>query len=59
MISETQKDTHKAVESMKLVTEEVKEGIKITDNTRTTFASIQSAIQSVMTQVEEISAAVE
>ncbi|MED4885635.1 hypothetical protein MKY88_15910 [Lysinibacillus sp. FSL R7-0073] len=44
---------------MKLVTDEVKEGIKTTDNTRTTFASIQSAIQSVMTQVEEVSEAVE
>lgn len=59
LISETQKDTHKAVESMKLVTTEVKEGIKTTENTRTTFASIQGAIQSVTMQVEEVSAAVE
>ncbi|MGA3676009.1 methyl-accepting chemotaxis protein [Lysinibacillus agricola] len=59
LISETQKDTHKAVESMKLVTAEVTEGIKTTENTRTTFASIQGAIQSVTMQVEEVSAAVE
>ncbi|KOP77980.1 hypothetical protein AMS59_15220 [Lysinibacillus sp. FJAT-14745] len=59
LISETQKDTHKAVESMKLVTTEVTEGIKTTENTRTTFASIQGAIQSVTMQVEEVSAAVE
>ncbi|MGE7024401.1 methyl-accepting chemotaxis protein [Solibacillus cecembensis] len=59
LISETQKDTHKAVESMKLVTTEVKEGIKTTENTRTTFASIQGAIQNVTMQVEEVSAAVE
>jgi len=59
LISETQKDTQKAVESMKLVTTEVTEGIKTTENTRTTFASIQSAIQSVSMQVEEVSAAVE
>ncbi|WP_286924303.1 MULTISPECIES: methyl-accepting chemotaxis protein [Lysinibacillus] len=59
LISETQKDTLRAVESMKLVTSEVTEGIKTTENTRTTFASIQNAIQSVTTQVEEVSAAVE
>jgi len=59
LISETQKDTHKAVESMKLVTAEVNEGIKTTENTRTTFASIQDAIQNVTMQVEEVSAAVE
>ncbi|WP_285396635.1 methyl-accepting chemotaxis protein [Lysinibacillus sp. fls2-241-R2A-57] len=59
LISETQKDTHKAVESMKLVTAEITEGIKTTENTRTTFASIQDAIQSVTMQVEEVSAAVE
>ncbi|MFJ7916326.1 MULTISPECIES: methyl-accepting chemotaxis protein [unclassified Lysinibacillus] len=59
LISETQKDTQTAVESMKLVTAGVNEGIKTTDNTRTTFASIQSAIQSVTMQVEEVSAAVE
>jgi len=59
LISETQKDTQKAVESMKLVTAGVNEGIKTTENTRTTFASIQGAIQSVTMQVEEVSAAVE
>jgi len=59
LISETQKDTQKAVESMKLVTVGVNEGIKTTENTRTTFASIQGAIQSVTMQVEEVSAAVE
>ena len=59
LISETQKDTLKAVESMKLVTVGVNEGIKTTENTRTTFASIQGAIQSVTMQVEEVSAAVE
>ncbi|MGE7914151.1 methyl-accepting chemotaxis protein [Lysinibacillus xylanilyticus] len=59
LISETQKDTQKAVESMKLVTAEITEGIKTTENTRTTFASIQDAIQSVTMQVEEVSAAVE
>ncbi|MGY3186825.1 methyl-accepting chemotaxis protein [Lysinibacillus sp. TE18511] len=59
LISETQKDTQKAVESMKLVTAGVNEGIKTTENTRTTFASIQGAIQSVTLQVEEVSAAVE
>ncbi|MGE7696188.1 methyl-accepting chemotaxis protein [Lysinibacillus sp. NPDC094177] len=59
LISETQKDTQKAVESMKLVTTEVTAGIKTTENTRTTFASIQGAIQSVTMQVEEVSAAVE
>ena len=59
LISETQKDTQKAVESMKLVTTGVNEGIKTTENTRTTFASIQDAIQNVTMQVEEVSAAVE
>ncbi|MCY9548069.1 methyl-accepting chemotaxis protein [Lysinibacillus xylanilyticus] len=59
LISETQKDTQNAVESMKLVTAGVNEGIKTTENTRTTFASIQGAIQSVTMQVEEVSAAVE
>ncbi|QPQ30002.1 methyl-accepting chemotaxis protein [Lysinibacillus sp. JNUCC 51] len=59
LISETQKDTQKAVESMKLVTTGVNEGIKTTENTRTTFATIQGAIQSVTMQVEEVSAAVE
>ncbi|MFJ7980889.1 methyl-accepting chemotaxis protein [Lysinibacillus xylanilyticus] len=59
LISETQKDTQKAVESMKLVTAGVNEGIKTTENTHTTFASIQGAIQSVTMQVEEVSAAVE
>ncbi|MFJ7886832.1 methyl-accepting chemotaxis protein [Lysinibacillus xylanilyticus] len=59
LISETQKDTQKAVESMKLVTAGVNEGVKTTENTRTTFASIQDAIQSVTMQVEEVSAAVE
>ncbi|WP_427110434.1 methyl-accepting chemotaxis protein [Lysinibacillus xylanilyticus] len=59
LISETQKDTQTAVESMKLVTAEITEGIKTTENTRTTFASIQDAIQSVTMQVEEVSAAVE
>ncbi|KOP77978.1 hypothetical protein AMS59_15210 [Lysinibacillus sp. FJAT-14745] len=59
LISETQKDTHKAVESMKLVTAGVNEGIKTTENTRTTFASIQDAIQNVTMQVETVSAAVE
>jgi len=59
LISETQKDTQKAVESMKLVTVGVNEGIKTTENTRTTFAAIQGAIQDVTMQVEEVSAAVE
>ncbi len=59
LISETQKDTLRAVESMKLVTAEVTAGIKTTENTRSTFTSIQNAIQSVTTQVEEVSAAVE
>ncbi|MGE7675455.1 methyl-accepting chemotaxis protein [Lysinibacillus sp. NPDC094403] len=59
LISETQKDTQKAVESMKLVTAGVNEGIKTTENTRSTFASIQGAIQNVTMQVETVSAAVE
>ncbi|WP_285396639.1 methyl-accepting chemotaxis protein [Lysinibacillus sp. fls2-241-R2A-57] len=59
LISETQKDTQKAVESMKLVTAGVNEGIKTTENTRTTFASIQGAIQNVTMQVETVSAAVQ
>ncbi|MFJ8457588.1 methyl-accepting chemotaxis protein [Lysinibacillus xylanilyticus] len=59
LISETQKDTQKAVESMKLVTTGVNEGIKTTENTRSTFASIQGAIQNVTMQVETVSAAVE
>ncbi|MGA3673795.1 methyl-accepting chemotaxis protein [Lysinibacillus agricola] len=59
LISETQKDTQKAVGSMKLVTVGVNEGIKTAENTRTTFAAIQGAIQDVTMQVEEVSAAVE
>ncbi|WP_068985583.1 methyl-accepting chemotaxis protein [Lysinibacillus xylanilyticus] len=59
LISETQKDTQKAVESMNLVTAGVNEGIKTTENTRTTFSAIQGAFQRVTMQVEEVSAMVE
>lgn len=59
LISETQSDTTRAVQSMTEVSTEVQDGLQVTESASATFVSIEQSIQHVTSQVEEVSAAVQ
>lgn len=59
LISETQSDTTRAVQSMTDVSTEVQDGLQVTESASETFVSIEQSIQHVTSQVEEVSAAVQ
>lgn len=59
LISTTQHDTNKAVESMAFVTKEVVEGIEIVNNAGNSFVHIQDSVNEVTNQIQEVSSAVQ
>lgn len=59
LISITQHDTNKAVESMEFVTKEVISGMEVVNNAGNSFVHIQESVNEVTIQIQEVSSAVQ
>lgn len=59
LISITQHDTNKAVESMEFVTKEVIAGMEVVNNAGNSFVHIQESVNEVTNQIQEVSSAVQ